>query len=278
MEHEHWISIPRPGYGGIEVVVALLTDDLVRRGNSVTLFCAPGSRSNATIHALLDQPHGDRIGAALLIHTLHGEFNPDTARFSSRHGALAALVAISRSQLLSAPGGLEAARVIPNPSAARSGHCGARTAPSPPRVAPTFRSCSPARSSPARRPSSRRRWSRCSTGDASPTWERSEEGAANEIIMSGENGFLVADEAEMASAVGQLSGVDPHTCRESVAHRYDVVSVAAAYEAVYREAAAGTTAHYGSGLGLGAPRANGRAAAGDLLAASAPGDRAPREG
>lgn len=96
--------------------------------------------------------------------------------------------------------------------------------------------------------------------------------------MSGENGFLVADEAEMASAVGQLSGVDPHTCRESVAHRDDVVSVAAAYEAVYREAAAGTTAHYGPGLGLGTPRANGRAAAGDLLAASAPEDRAPREG
>ena len=46
----------------------------------------------------------------------------------------------------------------------------------------------------------------------------------------------------------------------------------------YREAAAGTTAHYGSGLGLGARRANGRAAAGDLLAASAPGDRAPRGG
>lgn len=35
------------------------------------------------------------------------------------------------------------------------------------------------------------------------------EGAANEIIMSGENGFLVADEAEMASAVDLLAASAP---------------------------------------------------------------------
>ena len=38
-----WISVPAPGYGGVESVVSTLTEALVRRGHDVTLFCAPGS-------------------------------------------------------------------------------------------------------------------------------------------------------------------------------------------------------------------------------------------
>ena len=42
-----WISVPAPGYGGVESVVSALTEALVRRGHEVTLFCAPGSMSRA---------------------------------------------------------------------------------------------------------------------------------------------------------------------------------------------------------------------------------------
>jgi glycosyltransferase involved in cell wall biosynthesis len=60
-----WISVPPNGYGGIERVVSLLSDELVRRGHMVTLFCAAGSRSAAVVRPLLDEPHPDRIGEAL---------------------------------------------------------------------------------------------------------------------------------------------------------------------------------------------------------------------
>jgi len=36
-----WIRIPLPKYGGIEHVVALLCEGLVRLGHRVTLFAAP---------------------------------------------------------------------------------------------------------------------------------------------------------------------------------------------------------------------------------------------
>ena len=60
-----WIPVPPPGYGGIESVLALLCDALVARGHDVELLCAPGSRSRAHVHVLLDAPHPDRIGAAM---------------------------------------------------------------------------------------------------------------------------------------------------------------------------------------------------------------------
>jgi glycosyltransferase involved in cell wall biosynthesis len=60
-----WIPVPSPGYGGVESVVSTLTEALVGRGHDVTLFCAPGSASRATVVNLLDQPHPDEIERAL---------------------------------------------------------------------------------------------------------------------------------------------------------------------------------------------------------------------
>jgi glycosyltransferase involved in cell wall biosynthesis len=60
-----WISVPPPGYGGVESVVGALTEALVRRGNEVTLFCAPGSRSNAEVVTLLGLSHPDEIERSL---------------------------------------------------------------------------------------------------------------------------------------------------------------------------------------------------------------------
>ncbi|HMA27127.1 MAG TPA: glycosyltransferase family 4 protein [Solirubrobacterales bacterium] len=60
-----WIPIPPPAYGGIEHVVALLSDELVRRGHEVTLFAAPGSRSAAIVRSPLSRPYPRQIGQAL---------------------------------------------------------------------------------------------------------------------------------------------------------------------------------------------------------------------
>lgn len=60
-----WIPVPPPGYGGIEAVVAVLCDGLVRRGHDVTLFAAPGSTSKAMVHEVLSTTHEDEIGLAV---------------------------------------------------------------------------------------------------------------------------------------------------------------------------------------------------------------------
>jgi glycosyltransferase involved in cell wall biosynthesis len=60
-----WISVPPAGYGGVEAVVSVLTEALVRRGNDVTLFCAPGSVSHAKVVTLLQEPHPGEIERSL---------------------------------------------------------------------------------------------------------------------------------------------------------------------------------------------------------------------
>ncbi|MFL5955475.1 MAG: glycosyltransferase family 4 protein [Gaiellaceae bacterium] len=61
-----WIPVPPPGYGGIEEVVALLTDALVERNHDVELFCAPGSSSKAKVTNLLPAAHPTEIERALI--------------------------------------------------------------------------------------------------------------------------------------------------------------------------------------------------------------------
>jgi glycosyltransferase involved in cell wall biosynthesis len=60
-----WISIPAPGYGGVESVVSVLTETLVRHGHEVTLLCAPGSKSTARVVTLLDEARPDEIERSL---------------------------------------------------------------------------------------------------------------------------------------------------------------------------------------------------------------------
>jgi len=60
-----WLSVPPHGYGGVESVVSSLTEALVARGHDVTLFCAPGSVSSATVSAILDAQHPDEIERSL---------------------------------------------------------------------------------------------------------------------------------------------------------------------------------------------------------------------
>ena len=60
-----WIPVPPPGYGGIEQVIALLAAELTERGNSVTLFAAPGTRSRAEVLSPLEGPHPAEIQVSL---------------------------------------------------------------------------------------------------------------------------------------------------------------------------------------------------------------------
>jgi glycosyltransferase involved in cell wall biosynthesis len=71
------------------------------------------------------------------------------------------------------------------------------------------------------------------------------EGAASELVLDGQTGFLVDDELAMAAAVAQLPRIAARDCRAWVAEHCDVDVVAAAYERTYRSVAcqrAGTVA------------------------------------
>ncbi len=60
------------------------------------------------------------------------------------------------------------------------------------------------------------------------------EGSARELVTSGQTGFLVDDEEEMADACALAAQIDPEKCREVIVERCDVRAVAAAYEDIYR--------------------------------------------
>jgi glycosyltransferase involved in cell wall biosynthesis len=48
-----WERVPPPGYGGIELVVGHLTDELVRRGHTVTLFASGDSETLADLESVV---------------------------------------------------------------------------------------------------------------------------------------------------------------------------------------------------------------------------------
>lgn len=118
-----WERVPPPAYGGIELVVGLLTDELVRRGHEVTLFASGDSLTLADLASIhpqalrldpdvkeygiyemlhlskvceradeFDVIHSHMGCAALpyaklvktpMVHTLHGVFTPDNRKMYS---------------------------------------------------------------------------------------------------------------------------------------------------------------------------------------------------
>jgi glycosyltransferase involved in cell wall biosynthesis len=118
-----WERVPPPAYGGIELVVGLLTDELVRRGHQVTLFASGDSLTDADLSSIhpqalrldssvkeygiyemlhlskvceraneFDVIHSHMGCAALpyaklvktpMVHTLHGVFTPDNRKMFS---------------------------------------------------------------------------------------------------------------------------------------------------------------------------------------------------
>lgn len=53
-----YLPVPPEGYGGIELVVALLADGLVARGHDVTLFASPKSKTAAKLVSPVKEPLG----------------------------------------------------------------------------------------------------------------------------------------------------------------------------------------------------------------------------
>ena len=130
------LTVPPQGYGGIELVVALLADGLADAGHDVTLFASGGSHTRARLisplgeapgidnmeapievsHALeayalsdeFDVIHdhtllGPAVGAMLeghprVVHTLHGPWTPTNRRYYGMLDDRVDLVAISRAQ------------------------------------------------------------------------------------------------------------------------------------------------------------------------------------
>jgi len=68
------------------------------------------------------------------------------------------------------------------------------------------------------------------------------EGAARELVIDGQTGFLVDDELAMGAAVGRLPSIAARDCRAWVAEHCDVDVVAAAYERIYLSVARRSTA------------------------------------
>jgi glycosyltransferase involved in cell wall biosynthesis len=58
-----WTAIPPATYGGIELLLALLCDELVARGHSVTLFGSGDCRTRANLHSVIPQNLSDRMGS-----------------------------------------------------------------------------------------------------------------------------------------------------------------------------------------------------------------------
>ena len=132
-----WERVPPPAYGGIELVVGLLTDELVRRGHEVTLFASGDSitlaklvsvhpralrldptikdcsiyemLNLASVYGLSEEfdiihahtGHGALSYANLVktptVHTLHGIFTPDNEKMF-RFGKNQPYVSISNTQ------------------------------------------------------------------------------------------------------------------------------------------------------------------------------------
>lgn len=132
-----WETVPPPAYGGTELVVSLLTDELVRRGHEVTLFASGDSTTLANLDSIhpralrLDQnikEYGiyemlhltnayeradefdiihSHVGCAALpyvklvktptVHTLHGIFTPDNEKLFT-HAKNQPYISISNSQ------------------------------------------------------------------------------------------------------------------------------------------------------------------------------------
>ncbi len=58
-----WFAVPPTGYGGIELVVALLADGFADRGHDVTLFASGGSQTKAKlVSPLVDPPDPALLG------------------------------------------------------------------------------------------------------------------------------------------------------------------------------------------------------------------------
>ena len=54
-----WLSVPPKGYGGTELIVSYVTEELVKRGHDVTLFASGDSKTSAKLFSVFDKAIGN---------------------------------------------------------------------------------------------------------------------------------------------------------------------------------------------------------------------------
>lgn len=146
-----WFPVPPVRYGGTELVIAGLTEQLVADGHEVTLLASGGSSTRAELRTVyptppceqlgegtVELPHvlagyrdrhrydlihdhtvtGAGVGALLdgppVVHTVHGAWTPELCRLYATIADRVALVAISHDHAAHAPSGLPLAGVVHN--------------------------------------------------------------------------------------------------------------------------------------------------------------------
>ena len=57
-----WFPVPPTRYGGIEWIVSLLAEGLVRAGHDVTLFASGDSSTSAKLISVFDEAPSEKIG------------------------------------------------------------------------------------------------------------------------------------------------------------------------------------------------------------------------
>jgi glycosyltransferase involved in cell wall biosynthesis len=94
-----WFAVPPTGYGGIELIVSLLTDGLVDAGDEVTLFASGDSLTKANLESVFPKAPSELIGRsvpelrhALACYTRAGEFDVINDHSGMPAAALAGVV------------------------------------------------------------------------------------------------------------------------------------------------------------------------------------------
>jgi glycosyltransferase involved in cell wall biosynthesis len=81
-----WLPVPPRTYGGIELMVSLLTDGLVERGHDVTLFATGDSRTRARLDYVLEEAPGLSDANSPWHETIHALYAfRDPERFDLYH-------------------------------------------------------------------------------------------------------------------------------------------------------------------------------------------------
>jgi glycosyltransferase involved in cell wall biosynthesis len=81
-----WVAVPPKGYGGIELVVALLADGLVERDHRVTLFATGDSETIADLEFAFDTAPGPTFNNSIWHDTVHQALaHRDPGRFDLIH-------------------------------------------------------------------------------------------------------------------------------------------------------------------------------------------------
>jgi glycosyltransferase involved in cell wall biosynthesis len=75
-----WLAVPPKGYGGIEWVVALLSDGLAEAGHEVTLFATGDSETKAHLEYVFEEAPGSKAINDIVLDTTHTLFSLRDAR------------------------------------------------------------------------------------------------------------------------------------------------------------------------------------------------------